>query len=129
MFYQVSITTFNLLPMAQHSLPWHHEPFISLHCSLSFLVSLLILLLPLLMISPEHPGSCIKIGLKCTRLVNKCLQIYQSAYNILCISALFIVAEYYWLLCKDISSPICNLNIKFFCQRLYLFYLQTTKGK
>lgn len=48
-------------------------------------------------IFPEPLGSCIKISLKCTRLVNifsPCLQIYQSAYYTLCISALFIVAEY-----------------------------------
>lgn len=74
-------------------------------------------------ISSEPLGSCITICLKSTRLVNifsTCLQIYQSAYNILCISALFIVAEYQWLFSKDISSPICNLNIKFFCQILYV---------
>lgn len=72
------------------------------------------------MIASEPLGSCIKIRLKFTRLVNifsLCLQIYQSANNILCISALFIVAE--WLFSKDISSPICNLNIRFLCQILY----------
>lgn len=48
-------------------------------------------------ISPGVLGSCVKIALKHTRLVNAyfpCLQIYQSAYNILFTSALFIFAEY-----------------------------------
>lgn len=78
------------------------------------------------MIPPDSLGSCIKIRLKCTQLLNifsPCLQIYQSAYNILCISALFIVAEYHWLFSKDISFPICYLHVKFFCQRLYIFTL------
>lgn len=82
------------------------------------------------MILPESLGSCIKINLKCTQLLNifsPGLQIYQSAYNILCISALFIVAGYPWLFSNDISFPICYLNVKFFCQRLYIFTLSVNR--
>lgn len=66
------------------------------------------LLFLLIQFSPELLDSCIKIGLKCTRLVNALfpgLQIYQSAYNILLSSALFIVAEYLLVVFRGYFSP------------------------
>lgn len=66
------------------------------------------LLFLLTQLSPELLDSCIKIGFKCTRLVNApfpCLQIYQSAYNILLSSALFIVAEYSLVVFQGYFSP------------------------
>lgn len=97
MFCLLSISTPWLLWMALLLLP---SALLSLNLYYSFspLVSLFLRLLFLLTEYLLSLGCCIKTGLKCTKLVNAffpCLQTYQSAYNILCISALLlIVAEY-----------------------------------
>lgn len=60
-------------------------------------------------VSPEILGSCMKIGLKCTRLVNVffivCKSNNQHIYNILLTSALFIVAEYSLVVFQGYFSP------------------------
>lgn len=77
-------------------------------------------------VSPEILGSCMKIGLKCTRLVNVFFIVCKSnnQHIIFCSLQLFsLLLSTHWLFSRDTSPPICNLRLKFFCRKLCIFTL------